>query len=365
MGEMAGRSGVFEAVGDQPPRITCTDTEITGYEAVKAAARDWEVYSSEFQAEQDVRAYRQYPLESDPPTHGEYRAILTPLFDRRRIAELEPQIRAIADELIANFASAGHADAVHQLALPMVLRSLGVALGRPQDVDEWLTWGLNVFERDGRRDGRHLDAYLERVFDEVQRQPGEDVFSHIAGAQFQGRRLTRIEMLGFGNLVLAGGRETVVNLICSAIWRLGSWPEERRQLATNPALIPVALDELLRYLSPLPWMERKLTKDVGEFPSGSQVALSFLSANHDPSAFSDPGTLDLARRPNHHLAFGNGPHTCIGVHLGRLEARVFLEVLLAAVPDFELTVGTAIAWQRAGNVEVPKDFLFLPVAVVR
>lgn len=338
---------------------------MTTYAAVKAALRDWAVYSSDFQGQLDVRSYRQYPVEADPPAHSEYRAVIAPWFHRQRVAELEQPIRAIAADLAAELVSAGQAEAVHDLALPMVVQSLGVAFGRPQDVNEWLSWGKDAFDVDGRWDGRRLDAYLARVFAEVERQPGEDVFSHIARATFHGRPLTRLEKLGFGNLVLAGGRDTVVNLIGAAIWRLESHEDERAQLAADTSLLPTALDELLRYLSPLRTMERKLTQTVEGSPSGSQVVLSFLSANHDPSVFSHPGTIDLSRRPNHHLAFGNGPHTCIGAHLGKLEARVFLEELLRAAPHFRLTDEPEIVWQPVGDSEVPESFVSLPIAIVQ
>jgi cytochrome P450 len=337
--------------------------QIRGYEAVRAAARDWEVYSSDYQGQPDVRTYRQYPLESDPPDHGAYRAILTPRFQRGHVTSLEEPLRAIAAELVSQFVSAGRAEAVRDLALPMVVRSLGEAFGRPQDVDEWLAWGGHLF--DGPDEGRSLHAYLDRVFDEVEREPGKDVFSDIAEARLNGRRLTRLEQVGIGSLILAGGRDTVVNLIAASIWRLGSEPAERARLATDPTAIPDALDELLRYLSPLPEMERRLTRDVGTLENGSQVALSFISANHDPAVFADPGTIDLARHPNRHLAFGNGPHTCIGAHLGKLEARVFLEELLRTAPGFEVRDGVRIVWRRADTTDVPGDFLALPIAVER
>jgi cytochrome P450 len=336
---------------------------IVGYAAVKAAAHDWTLYSSEFQDEQDVRGYRQYPLESDPPAHSEYRAILTPFLHRQRIGELEPPIRAIAADLVRQLASAGQGETVEDLAMPMVVKSLGVAFGRPQDVDEWTGWGPRVFERDGQRDGRHLDAYLNRVFDEVEQTPGSDLFSHISASLFQGRSLSRLEKLGFGSVVLAGGRDTVVGLITCAIWHLGLNPAERRRLVHDRAGIPRALDEFLRYLTPLPNMHRKVTRDVAGFAAESQVSLSFISANHDPAIFADPGAIKLERQPNHHLAFGNGPHTCIGAHLGKLEARVLLEELLSAVPNFQIGKDVRIEWQTVGDTRVPSQFLAVPIRV--
>ncbi|MBA3851009.1 MAG: cytochrome P450, partial [Chloroflexi bacterium] len=317
---------------------------ITGHAAVKAAVRDWPALSSASPFKPDIRGYRQLPIEADPPDHSEYRAILTPIFDRQRVAALEPSIRAIAADLVAGLASTGRADAVHDLALPLVVRSLAVALGRPQDADEWLSWGLRNNEPHGRRDSRRTDAYVARVLDEVERRPGTDVFSRIASATIRGRPLSRLEKLGFGDLILSAGRAAAVNLVCGAIWHLASQPAERARLAADHSFLPAALDEWLRYLSPVPMMPRVATGMVATDPADGRVELSFLGANHDPTVFSDPERIDLSRRPNHHLAFGNGPHTCIGAHLGKLEARAFVEELLRVVPDFRPDGDPELEW---------------------
>jgi cytochrome P450 len=341
--------------------------DVVGYANVKAAARDWGAFSSDLQGEPDVRSYRQYPLEADPPAHGAYRTILNRFFSRPRIESLEPVIRAHASELVDVVMDRGGAEIVLQLALPTVVRSLGVAFGRPQDVGEWLTWGVGVWiERgDGTRDGSHVDAYLARVFDEVLARPEDDLFSAIAHATFDDRRLTRLEMMGLGNLVLAGGRDTVVNLISCIVWYLAEHREEQQRFAALPGLWRTALEEFLRYLSPLPRMERVVTMDIdnstGRWMTGTHVALNFMSANHDPGAFKDAGRLLLERTPNHHLAFGNGPHTCIGAHLGRLETRVLLEELLARGRPFRTGHTVDIVFARARGAEVPHEFRSLDV----
>jgi len=336
---------------------------VTDHAAVKAALRDWPVFSSAYPFKPDIRAYRQYPLEADGPAHDEYRAILTPWFHRRRIAELEAPIRAVATDLAQHLAAAGRVEAVSEVALPMVVRSLGVTLGRPQDVDEWLSWGVEINIVDGRRNGRGTDAYLATVFDEVALQPGEDVFTHIATSSFEGRSLTRSQRFGLGSMVLAAGRAAVVNLLSGAIWWLAAHPDERGRLAADPTLVPTAIEEFLRYLSPAPELDRMVTDGVHGFPTGSQVAISFVSANHDATVFPDPGTVDLSRRPNHHLAFGNGPHTCLGAHLGKLEARVLVEELLRIAPDFHHTNDPEIVWQQAGGTKLPRDFVTVPIGV--
>ena len=366
-GDRPAGSGVRSA-GSGVRRLPAV-AEITGHADVKAAAKDWTRFSSALQGDPDVRTYPQLPLEVDPPEHTELRAILTPIFARQAVAALEPRLRAVAADLVAGLARRGSAEAVHELALPMVAASIGLAYGRPQDVDELRSWGVETWQTlpDGSRDGSHLEAYLARVFDEAARQPGDDAFSRIAGARFDGRPLTRLEMLGLGNLILAGGRDTVIALISGAIWHLAEAAPERRRLARDPARIPAAIEELLRFLSPLPRMERKATGDVaapwGQAAAGEIVLLGFARANHDPAVFEDPETIRLERGPNPHVAFGNGPHTCIGVHLARLEARVLLEELLAAVPDWRVGADARITFERVGDARVPVRFDALPIEV--
>lgn len=343
--------------------------EITDHAGVKAAAKAWGTFSSDLLGDRDVRTYHQLPLEVDPPAHTEYRAILTPVFGRQEVGALEPRFHAVAHDLVAVLARRGSAEAATELALPMVAASIGIAFGRPQDVAELQGWGVDAWrtQPDGTRNGSHIDAYLARVFDEVVRHPGDDAFSRIAGSSIDGRPLSRLEMMGMGNLILAGGRDTVIHLLVGALWYLATHREARVRLAADPTRIPPAIDELLRFLSPLPRMERVATDHVagawGHASPGDIVLLGFAAANHDASVFADPGVVRLDRSPNPHVAFGNGPHTCIGVHLARIEARVFLEELLAAVPDWRVGAGTRIDVERFGDSEVPVRFHALPIEV--
>lgn len=343
--------------------------EISVHADVKAAAKDWARFSSDLQGDRDVRTYRQLPLEVDPPEHTAFRSILTPIFGRQEVAALEPELRAVATGLAAGLADRGSAEMVHELALPMVAASIGLAFGRPQDVDELRSWGTETWQigPDGTRDGSRLEAYLTRVFDEVGRRPGDDAFSRIAGGRVDGRSLTRLEMLGLGNLILAGGRDTVIGLISGAVWHLAGAASERARLAGDTTRIPAAIEELLRFLSPLPRMERKATEDIvapwGQASAGEVVLLGFARANHDRTVFGDPEAIRLERSPNPHVAFGNGPHTCIGVHLARLETRVFLEELLAVVPDWHMGRGIRVSFEQMGGARVPVHFDALPIEV--
>ena len=343
--------------------------ELTSLEDVRAAAKDWGRFSSRLQGDPDVRDYPQLPLEVDPPEHGAYRALLDPILGRRAVAALEPEVRSIARDLVAAFARRGVVEAVFELAVPMVASSIALVLGRPQDAAELTTWGISSWEvlPDGTRSGARLDAYVDRVLDEGARGPGDDAFARITNAAIDARPLSRTEQVGLANLILAGGRDTVILVLCGAMWHLATDPPARRSLRADPARLQLGIEEYLRYLSPNPGMERRATMDVaGEWGSalaGELVVLGWGPANHDPTAFEAPGEIRLDRRPNPHLAFGSGPHTCIGIHLARLEARVLLEELLSAVPDWRLGEGVVVETILLGNDDVPARFDALPVEV--
>ena len=343
--------------------------EIRTHADVKAAAKDWRAFSSDLQGDPDVRDYRQLPLEADPPAHRAYRDLLEPYFGRVEVARMEPAFRAIAEELVEAFAAAGGGDAVHALAFPMVLRGLAVAFDRPDDIPEWASWGLEtwVTRPDGTRSGDALHAYLDRVLAEAATRPDAagDIWQRIAAARLGDRALTAVEQRGLAGLVLAGGRDTVIKLISGACWHLASAPEAYAALRADASRIPAAIEEYLRFLSPLPRMEREAragaTVDGAPVAPGTRVHLSFLAANHDPARFDAPDTVQLDRSPNHHVAFGNGPHTCVGAHLARVETRCLLEALVARVALLAPAGEPAVAWTDVGGARVPGAFTHLPL----
>ena len=344
--------------------------DIEGHAAVRAAAKDWATYSSELQGDADVRDYRQIPLEIDPPDHVAYRALLLPYFGRVEVAAMEPRFRDVARDLVARFQRAGHGDGVHDLAFPMVLHSLAIAFGRDADLEEWASWGLETWitRPDGSRDGSHLDRYLDRVVDAAlaARDADGDVFARLAASRIDDRALTRTELLGLCNLVLAGGRDTVIKLISCALWHLATTPTDRAWLAADRARIPRAIEELLRYMSPLPRMEREVRMPPGgpsacPFAPGTRLRLSFISANHDPAVFAEPGRICLDRQSNHHVAFGAGPHTCVGAHLAKVQTRIFLEELLVAAPEFSADGEADLTWHTVHDTRLPLLFRHLPI----
>ena len=343
--------------------------ELRSLEDVRAAAKDWQRFSSRLVGDADVRDYPQLPLEVDPPEHRAYRALLEPILGRSAVAPLEPHARSIAREVIGGLVRSGRADAVSDLAVPMVATTIAHAYGRPSDAAELTSWGITSWEirPDGTRSGARLDAYVARVLDEGTSSPDAGAFGAIANATIDGRPLTRREQVGLANLMLAGGRDTVIHLLCGAMWHLAGDASARSRLRADSDRLHLAIEEYLRYLSPNPGMERRVRTEIdgawGSAEAGDYVVLGWGPANHDPMAFEAPGEIRLDRRPNPHVAFGSGPHTCIGIHLARLEARVFLEELLAAVPDWRLGPGVAFETTRLAGDEVPARFDALPIEV--
>jgi cytochrome P450 len=344
--------------------------ELTGLAEVRAAAKDWQRFSSRLQGDPDVRDYPQLPLEVDPPEHGRYRALLDPILGRRAIAAFEPDVRAIARGLAGDFAARGSVEAARELAVPMVATTIATVFGRPGDAAELTSWGITSWEHraDGSRSGKRLDEYVDRVLDDGSRPGATGAFALLATATIDGRALTRLEQVGLANLILAGGRDTVIHTLLGAMWHLAQDAEARARLRAEPERLQLAIEEYLRYLSPNAGMERKATTDVsGEWGSartGDLVVLGWGPANHDPTAFEQPGEIRLDRRPNPHLAFGSGPHTCIGIHLARLEARVFLEELLGAVPEWRLGDGLRMTTIQLAADVVPSTWEALPLEVV-
>jgi cytochrome P450 len=336
---------------------------IKGSANVRAAARDYEKYSSDLQGDQDVRDYKQLPLEVDPPHHTELRSLLNPWFSRDGVARLEPEFRKIAKTLISSFDK--EVEVTHDLALQMIVQCLGVLFGRPQDVDEWFSWGPDTWitDEDGIRHGDHLDRYLKKTFDELDEHPTEDLFGILNTAEMAGRTLTRKEKYGMANLVLAGGRDTVVKLMSGSLWHLANNKEHLRTLKNEPERIPEFLNEMVRFLSPLPMMHRVDTEQTTNPDEPVYAWLSFVSANQDKEIFQDPEQIKLDRGANPHLGFGYGRHTCIGLHLAQLEAKIVLEEWFMRFSDWEILPTSEIFFDLEDYKFIPSRFHSLDLRI--
>jgi cytochrome P450 len=186
-----------------------------------------------------------------------------------------------------------------------------------------------------------LGRYLAEVFAARRREPRDDLISALLAAEIDGERLNDIELIGFGFLLLVAGNETTTNLISNAAILLDRHRDQRRLLLEDPGRIPGAIEEFLRYDSPVQGLARTTAAPVTlhgvTVPEGKKVLLLFGSANHDERAIPDADRFDVLREPNSHVAFGFGAHFCLGANLARLEARVAFEELLARLPDYRMT----------------------------
>jgi cytochrome P450 len=308
---------------------------ILRHEDVRKAARNWQTYSSNapfrlpIPSEENVRSMRQLPVEIDPPEHTEYRKIIEPCFMRAKDPQVIAQVESLIAGLLTDALARPSIELVREFALPLQSRALALLLAVPQEEAElWIGWGTHVF-RDGDSKGSALEAYLQARFDRALAEPSDDFFSALTRATFQGRPLTREEMMGFANLTFAGGRDTVIYSISAVMGYLAERPDALAFLREDPGRIVHATEEFFRVITPLTHIGRVCPVDTHvlghHVPAGGRVSLCWASANRDPAAFDAPDEVRLDRKPNPHLAFGFGAHLCIGAPHARLILRTLLE----------------------------------------
>jgi cytochrome P450 len=328
---------------------------IVGHKAVREALRDTETYSSDLQGDSDVRDYRQLPLEVDPPRHHLYRVALAPYFVKPSIELLIPEFRKHTEALVADFFADSSLEVGRDLALPLVMNNLGVIYSRPQDVAEWISWGPDVWTAESeKRDGKVLHRYLDAIYKEALQQSSDDIWNKIAHLEINGMQVSADEFRGSAGVMLAGGRDTVVKLFTGIMWHFGNHPEDLNLLRAKPELISSAIQEFLRFLTPLPVMNRTLVPESSglDLPDNRYVGISFISGNFDETVFDNPYEIDFNRGRNPHLSFGFGPHTCLGNHIAEIEARVFLDALLNSGKNWKLS-SEEIRYHQAPYAKVP------------
>ncbi len=307
------------------------------------------------------------PISSDPPVHTWSRRLILPWFSHSRVAEYEPTTRAMCRTLVDGLVGAGHADAAVDYAQQIPVRVIAMILGVPGErADDFTGWVRDVLEfaHDEARRVRGRDAlvaYFSEVIPERKARPGDDLISDLLRAEVDGRPVPEEHVLGMATLTLIAGVDTTWSAIGSALWHLAAHPADRQRLVTEPALMPTAIEELLRAYSPVT-MGRIVARDVdfGGCPmkEGDRVLLNFPAANRDPAVFSDADLVVLDREINRHIAFGAGIHRCAGSNLARMELRVALEEWLARIPEFHLSDPARVTW-AGGQVRGPRS---VPVA---
>lgn len=325
-------------------------TMILRHEDVRKAAKDWQTFSSDapfrvpIPSEEDVRTMRQLPIETDPPEHTGYRAIVEPFFKRAKDPGMIASVETLIDRLLDEALGRETSEIVYEFALPLQSHALTYLLNVPEsEAAIWIGWGIHVFRvRDGLKPGTELEEYLHRRFDEAEAgaAPGDDFFSALVNAEYQGRRLTREEAMGFANLAFAGGRDTIIHTVSNIFAYLSGNPAALAFIREDPGRAVHASEEFFRVYIPLTHIGRVCPADTGvggvTVPAGQRVSLCWSSANRDETVFEDADEIRLDRKPNPHLAFGFGTHLCLGAPHARLLVRTLLQKLATRISAVEV-----------------------------
>ncbi len=329
---------------------------ITRYVDVLAIAKDPQTFCSGGGIRPD-NPPMPYMIDTDDPEHKKRRGLVSKGFTPRRVQEREPRIREISIDLIARARAMGRFDFVKDIAAWLPLIVIGDMLGvAPEDHARLLQWSEDMVTGAGaitlermQRASQAFDDYIEyqrHVLDDRRnRPPQSDLVSVLVHAEIDGEKLTDNDLLMETLLILIGGDETTRHVLSGGMYQLLQHPDQQRMLARNPARIPTAVEEMLRWVSPIQNMARTATRDVAlrgqRIAAGQKVLLLYPSANRDADVFPDPFRFDAGRTPNEHLAFGFGAHFCLGANLARLELRVLLEELLLRMPNLKLASDAA------------------------
>lgn len=330
---------------------------------IEMALKHTELFSSNMDAVDLGNVRPLIPLQIDPPEHAKYRRILDPLFNPREMARREPLVTELVNEMIDRFAARGECDFHAEFAVPLPCTVFLQLLGLPlEDLDRFLLWKDGVIRPAGDSgfDRRHESSagvaqqiyeYFDKAIDEHIAVPRDDVLSAMIAADVGGQPLSREELLDICFLFLIAGLDTVTDSLDCFFVYLARHPQHRRQLVERPDVLPGAVEELLRWETPVPGVARVATQDVevGGCPisKGERVSPLLGAANTDPAEFPDPETVDFTRSPNRHRAFGGGPHRCLGSHLARMELRVALREFHRRIPDYEIKPGTQLTYTAA------------------
>ncbi len=340
---------------------------LTRYDDVTRAALDYESFTSGVVGTTIIppsqpRTYPLLPIELDPPSHTVYRGLVNAIFSRGRIEALRPELEALAATLLEPIARRGAGEMVSEFAIPMSLGALARFMNLPkEDEPRWFDWVERMFanalsDPDDQREAVHdVEAYLDLLVAERRAEPRDDFIGLLLEAEVDGQRLTDTEVRGFGVLMLLAGYETTSGAMSLSLLHLAQNPEQRAQLLGDPAaLVHDAVNELLRYVSPVQVFCRNAAHDLelhGEtIPAGDVVLLGYGAANHDPRVFDDPDRCILDRRPNRHVAFGHGHHLCLGANLARLELSIMIERIAELFPDFRVDPERPPTWKPRGDI---------------
>ncbi|MFB7219799.1 cytochrome P450 [Streptomyces sp. NPDC056227] len=291
-------------------------------------------------------------LDLEAPDHTRIRRLVSKAFTPRTVEQLVPTVQRLAAELVDSFVGAGGGDLLAAVAEPLPVAVIAEMLGIPESdrglLRPWSAAICGMFELNPSeetasaavRASVEFSAYLRELIAERRKNPGTDLISALIAAHDEGERLSEQEMISTCVLLLNAGHEATVNTTVNGWWTLLRHPEQLAALRADHGLLPTAVEELMRYDTPLQMFERWVLDDIEidgtVIPRGSEVALLFGSANRDPARFAEPDTLDLSRQENPHITFGAGIHFCLGAPLARVELAASFGELLRRAPRMRL-----------------------------
>lgn len=327
---------------------------VRGYRALRATLNDWRSFSSDtlgfnvLSPQDKTRSFKQYPFELDPPEHGLLRAVVEPFFKRPLEPGYAEKLQNHVSAAVTALLAAPRLEVTEDFSFPLQSRALTVLLDMPEEeADIWLSWGVHVFGAPATNfapDLAKADVLLDYVAsrtDAAETLPPGSLFAVLARARVNGQRpLTRDERMGFAHIAFSGGRDTVISMITGIVALFARRPDVKQAIAADPTLAAPATEELIRLVSPLRILARTCPHggvvDGVSVAPGQRLAMCYGSASHDPTVFPDPETFVLGRKPNPHLSFGAGPHTCLGNAHARLIARQVMVALATRVKILEI-----------------------------
>ena len=353
----------FGKLNDQDDPVTM----LLRLKDVRKTAHNYKTFQSAAQpgrivvpSEVNIRDTRQIPFEVDPPVHGDYRAIVEPWFKRPLQAEYQEKLKEQIESLVEEILNKDTVEVVNQFALPLQSRALTLLLNTPfSESETWISWGTHVF----RSEGEALDAdkanilynYIDQQIERAIAKPGEDMYSVLLSSDFQGRKLSKEEVKGVMVLTFAGGRDTVINAVTNSIAYLAEHPEALERLRKEPEIATKAVEEFIRYFSPLTQMGRVVTEDTAvcehAIKADTRISLCWASANRDTAVFENPNEIVLDRKINPHVGFGFSHHNCLGATHARQILKILLNTLAAkvgsiAIQDYKENIESLDEFER-------------------
>ncbi len=329
---------------------------VAGYADVLWALKHPEVFSSK-----DVvnigNEFPLIPLSVDPPEHAKYRRLLDPEFSPKKMSALEPEARALVNEIIDRFADRGECEFHEDFATPLPSTIFLALVGLPQsDLSDFLKWrddtirpvASTVEEAEEKRQaaGRAINDYFVSALEDKRANPDDRLLTRVVNGQVDGRPLTHREQLGMCHLLLLGGLDTVTATLDCMITYLARHQDRRQAVVDDPELMSPAIEEMLRQQTPVMMVPRVIAQDYElggvKLAAGDSATLMLGAANCDESEFERSGDVVLDRGANRHLAFGGGPHRCLGSHLARMELKVALEEFHKRIPEYRIADGADI-----------------------